>query len=179
MSVVAPAADVYGAQIDADIATLQALVNETSTASIVHPDYAARLNQRQIDAVRRYMETGWLNAGSNILATYSAASTDAVGQTLTARVAFLQNLYDNAPAMPPGNVEGYGDSGWTTVASNYAQQLYAAQTALVEHLMALPGGTTAATMLANLTGVQTDPAGIPYSYVFSSVGYTDESIDGD
>jgi|HubBroStandDraft_1064217.scaffolds.fasta_scaffold956910_1 hypothetical protein len=43
--------------------------------------------------------------------------------------------------------------------------------------MDVPSGTSAATILANLTGFQTAPAGIPFVYVFSSVGLTDEWID--
>lgn len=178
MAVTAPAADIYGAQIDAAIAAVQALVTANANPAVL-AQLQLQLNQLQVEAVDHYMVTGWLNAGSNVLATYSAPSWDKVGQTLTARVAFLQNLVNNPPVMPPGNADGYGDSGWTTIASNYEQQLYAAQISLVEHIMDLPGGTSAATMLANLTGVQTAPAGIPFNYVFSSVGYTDETIDGD
>lgn len=178
MTVVAPAVDTAGAAIDAAIAAVQALVTAAKNPA-VQAQLVEQLNQLQVEAVDHYMVTGWLNAGSNVLATYSAPSWDRVGQTLTARIAFLQNLVNNPPVMPPGNKDGYGDSGWTTIASNYEQQLYAAQISLVEHIMDLPGGTSAATMLANLTGVQTAPAGIPFNYVFSSVGYTDESIDGD
>lgn len=176
MAVTAPAIDKYGAAIDAQIAVLQALVNANANP-LVQAQLELQLNQWQVEAVDHYMVTGWLNAGSNVLATYSAPSWDAVGQALTARVAFLQNLYNNAPAMPPGNAEGYGSAGWTTVAANYLQQLYAAQVSLVEHIMDLPGGTSAATMLANLTGVQTNPAGIPYQYVFNSVGFTDADVE--
>lgn len=177
MAVTAPSTDVYGAQIDAQIAVLQALVTAAK-----NPPVEARLTQElnswQVRAVEHYMITGWLNAGSNVLVAYSAPAWDSVGKVITARVAFLQNLYNNAPAMPVGNTNGYGDSGWTTIASAYAQMLYAKQIELVEHIMALPGGTPAATMLANLTGVQTAPAGITYNYVFSSVGFTDADIDG-
>lgn len=179
MTVVAPSADTGGIALQAAVTAAQTLVNNTLSSNAVYPQYIAQLNLLQVELVQHFMMTGWLNAGSNILATYSAPSWDKVGQTLTARVAFLQNLVNNPPVMPPGNADGYGDSGWTTIASNYAQQLYAAQVSLVEHLMDLPGGTSAATMLANLTGVQTAPAGIPFNYVFSSVGFTAETIDGD
>jgi hypothetical protein len=176
MAVTAPSADTYGAQIDAQIAVLQALVNANKNPAIEYR-LQQELNRWQVLAVDHYMVTGWLNAGSNILAAYSAPKWDAVGQALTARVAYLQNLYNNAPAPLPGNANGYGSSGWVTVAQNYLQQLYAAQVSLVEHIMDLPGGTSAATMLANLTGAQTDPAGIPYAYAFSSVGFTDMDED--
>ena len=173
MSVVAPPQDIYGAQIDAAIATAQALVNATSTSSIVYPQYVQLLNQLQMQAVDHYMVTGWLSAVV-ILGTYQPATRDAIGQTLLARVNFLQNLFNNAPAPPPGNAEGYGGSGWVTVAQNYATALYAAQITLVEHLMRTTVfGTSAATMLANLTGFQS----FPFEYSFNSVGYTDEWID--
>lgn len=177
MSVVAPSQDTAGIALQAAVAASQTLVNATVASDPRYPQYVAELNLLQIELVTHFMMTGWLNAGTNILATYSAPSWDSVGQSMTARVTYLQNLYDNAPAMPAGNANGYGSSGWTTIASNYFQQLYAAQTALVLHLMDLPGGTTAATMLANLTGVQTNPAGIAYQYKFNSVGFTDEWID--
>ena len=177
MAVTAPTADTAGIALQAQVATVQALVSATSSSKAVYPSYVQMLNQLQVELVDHFMVTGWLNAGSNILATYAAPAWDGVGKVLTARVAVLQNLYNNAPAMPAGNAEGYGDSGWTSVASNYLQQLYAAQIALVERIMDVPGGTSAATMLANLTGVQTAPAGITYAYVFSSFGFTDAWID--
>lgn len=177
MTVTAPSQDTAGVALQAAVAAAQALVNASSTSDPRYPAYVQGLNLLQVELVTHFMQTGWLNAGSNILATYSAPAWDSVGQALTARVAFLQALYNAAPAMPPGNADGYGGAGWTTIASNYAQQLYAAQTALVLHLMDLPGGTTAATMLANLPGVQTNPAGIAYTYKFASVGFTDEWLD--
>lgn len=175
MAVTAPSTDPAGAAIDAQIAVLQALVMANANPRIEY-NLQQQLNQAQVQAVDHYMVTGWLNAAT-ILASYSAPSWDSVGQTITARVAYLQNLYNNAPAMPPGNANGYGDSGWTTLASAYAQLLYAKQIELVEHIMNVPGGTTAATILANMTGTQTAPAGIPYEYVFNSVGFTDAWID--
>jgi hypothetical protein len=171
MAVVAPSTDVYGAAIDARIATLQALVTANKNPRI---EYALQqaLNAAQVEAVDHYMVTGWLSAAV-VLGTYSAPAWDTAGQKIAARVAFLQNLYNNAPAPLPGNANGYGDSGWVTVAQNYAAQLYAKQIELVEHIMNLPGGTSAATMLANLTGSQS----FPFEYTFNSVGYTDAWID--
>lgn len=171
MSVVAPPQDIPGAAIDAQIAVLAALVAANKNPLIEYQLQQA-LNRAQVQAVEHYMVTGWMNAAT-ILAAYSAPSWDHVGQLLTARVAFLQNLFNNAPAPPVGNADGYGGSGWVTVAQNYAAQLYAAQIALVEHIMDLPGGTPAAVMLANLTGFQS----FPFAYVFNSVGFTDAWID--
>ena len=175
MAVVAPTTDPQGAAIDAQIAVLQALVTANKNPLIEY-QLQQQLNLLQMQAVDHYMVTGWLNAAS-ILALYSAPSWDKTGQVITARVAALQNLYNNALVMPVGNANGYGDSGWTTIASAYAQMLYAKQIELVEHIMGLPGGTSAATILANMTGVQTAPAGIPFEYVFNSVGFTDAWID--
>ncbi len=62
-----------------------------------------------------------------------------------------------------------------TVAQNYQAQLYAAQIALVEHIMDVPGGTSAAVMLANLTGFQS----FVFEYSFTSVGFTDAWLDGE
>jgi hypothetical protein len=176
MAVTAPSADTAGAAIDAQIAVLQALVNSTSASAAVYPRYQLELNQWQVRAVMHYMVTGWVNAAA-ILALYSAPTWDAAGQALAARVQWLQNLYNNAPAMPPGNAGGYGGSGWTTIASAFAQMLYSKQMELVEHIMDLPGGTSAATILANMTGSQTAPAGITFDYTFESVGYDDAWID--
>ncbi len=176
MTVIAPPPDTAGAALDAAIATAQALVNKTPQSSVLYPQYFAQLNQLQVQAVDHYMVTGWLNAAA-ILQMYSPQPGDAAGKLLAARVTFLQNLFNNAPPPPPGNVNGYGGSGWVTVAQNYQQQLYAAQIALVERIMSYPGGTSAATILANMTGAQTDPAGIPYQYVFNSVGFTDAWLD--
>lgn len=175
MAVIAPSADTAGAALDAQIAVVQALVTANANPAVL-PQLKLQLNQLQVEAVDHYMVTGWLNAGSNVLATYSAPAWDPTASALAARVADLQALYDNAPTMPVGNAEGYGSSGWTTIASNYLQQLYAAQVSLVERLMDI-GQPTAATMLANLMGVQTAPAGITFAYVFSSVGFTDADID--
>jgi len=176
MSVTAPTIDIAGTALQAQITTQQALVNALSPSAAVYPQYVAQLNLLQVELVCHFMLTGWLNAGSNILATYSAPSWDKLGQAQTTRVVFLQNLFNNAPSPPPGNSEGYGGAGWVTVAQNYQQQLYAEQVKLVMHLMDI-SQPTAATMLANLTGVQTNPAGIAYQYVFNSVGFTDEWID--
>lgn len=174
MAVTAPTTDKYGAQIDASIAVSQALVNRTSNSAPVYPQYALELNQLQVQAVDHYMVTGWLNAAT-ILATYQPPAWDKAGATIVARVAFLQNLVNNAPAMPPGNAFGYGGAGWTTVAAAYQQMLYAKQIELVEHIMALPGGTSAATMLANLTGFQS----FPFEYSFTGVGFDDADDDDD
>lgn len=177
MAVVAPSVDPAGAVIDAQIAILQALVTANTNPRIEY-GLQQTLNLVQVQAVDHYMVTGWLNAAA-ILALYTAPAWDKVGQSLAARVTSLTNLYNKtlAAGMPPGNADGYGDSGWTTIASAYAQQLYAKQIESVEHLMSLPGGTTAATILAGMTGAQTAPGGIVYAYVFSSVGFTDDWID--
>ena len=165
MTVVAPSTDPQGALIDAQIVVLQALVN-ANLKPMVLPQYVLALNQTQVEAVDHYMVTGWLNA-AYVLANFSAPANDRVGQALTTRVAFLQNLTDNAPAMPPGN------NGWTSLAAEYGNLLYAAQISLVEHIMDVPGGTSAATILATLTGYQS----FPFEYVFDSVGYTDVDED--
>lgn len=177
MAVTAPTTDPAGALIDASIATLQALVTANGNPKVEY-QLTQQLNSLQMQAIDHYMVTGWVNAAA-ILAVFSAPSWDKDGQTITTRVTFLQNLYNAAlvTGMPVGNAQGYGSSGWTTIASAYAQALYAKQIELVEHLMNLPGGTSAATMLSTLTGVQTAPAGIVYEYVFSSVGFTDEDIE--
>jgi hypothetical protein len=202
VAVVAPPQDTAGALLDAQIATVFALAykmtaawtcdgpnvtcdNTTFTCDggpgsylLDKYQYLQQLNMLQVQAVDHYMVTGWLNAAS-ILALYSAPPWDVEGQKITTRVAFLQNLYNNAvtAGMPAGNANGYGSSGWTTIASAFAQQLYAKQIELVEHIMNLPGGTSAATILANMTGVQTAPAGITFEYAFNSVGFTDAWID--
>lgn len=174
MTVIAPPADTSGAALDAQIATVQALVTATNPGKAVYPQYLALLTRLQVEAVDHYMVTGWLNAAT-ILATYTAPPWDKVGQAITARVAFLTTLLANATAagMPPGNADGYGGAGWVTVAQNFTQKLYAKQIELVEHLMALPGGTSAATMLSALTGFQS----FPFEYSFTSVGFTDAWID--
>lgn len=170
MPVVAPSTDIPGQAIDAAIAVAAALVSSNTQ---VQAQYVQSLNQLQMQAVDHYMVTGWLNAAT-ILATYQPPSWDKAGAVIKARVAFLQNLVNNAPVMPVGNVEGYGGSGWTTLAQAYAQMLYAKQIELVEHIMQLPGGTPAATMLANLTGVQS----FVFEYSFTGVGFSDSWIDG-
>lgn len=172
MTVLAPPTDPAGALLDAQIAVLVALIAATPASSPVLASYQQQLNTLQVEAVDHYMVTGWLNAAT-ILALYSAPSWDKPGQTIAKRVAFLQNLFNNAPAPLPGNANGYGSAGWVTVAQNYATALYAKQIELVEHIMNLPGGTSAATMLANLTGFQS----FPFEYVFNSVGFTDAWID--
>lgn len=174
-TLLAPPPDTAGAQIDEQIAVLQAFVNTNANPLIAY-QMQQQLNQWQVEAVVHYMATGWANAGA-ILAVFQPPLWDVPGQALARRVAFLQNLVNNPPAMPPGNASGYGSDGWTTIAASYAQKLYAAQTALVNRLMDLPGGTTAATILSTMTGAQTAPGGIPYAYKFSSVGFTDEDIE--
>jgi hypothetical protein len=180
VAVTAPPVDKPGAALDASIATLQALVTANRNPS-VETQLQQMLNNLQVGAVIHYMVTGWLNAGSNILAVYGPPSWDVVGQKILKRVGELTVIQANAvtAGMPPGNADGYGGSGWTTIASAYAQQLYAKQMELVQHIMDVPGGTSAALMLANLTGVQTNPAGIPFEYSFSSVGFTDADNEGD
>lgn len=178
MAVVAPSQDTAGAALDAQIRTVNQLIENTSASSPVRASYLQLLNTLQVEAVDHYMVTGWLNAAT-ILATYTAPAWDKVGQGLTARVIALQVLYNTAlvTPMPVGNANGYGDSGWTTLAASYLQTLYAKQIELVEHIIDVPGGTSAATILAAMTGVQTDPGGVPYQYVFDSVGFTDAWID--
>jgi hypothetical protein len=172
MTVVAPPTDIYGAQIDAQIATVVALIATTPASSPVMANYLQELNALQVSAVEHYMVTFWLWPAT-ILATFQPLKNDKAGQALLTRVNFLQNLFNNAPAPPPGNVEGYGGSGWVTVAQNYAGQLYAAQVSLVERIMNCPGATSAATILATMTGFQQQP----YEYVFNSTGFTDAWID--
>lgn len=171
MTVVAPPQDSAGAALDAQIAQVQALVNANRNP-LTLAQLVALLNQLQVEAVDHYMVTGWLNAAT-ILETYTVPPADGPGNLLLARVAFLQNLVNNAPVPPAGNADGFGAGGIVTVAQNYQQQLYAAQIALVEHIMDVPGGTSAATMLANLTGFQS----FVFEYTFTSVGFTDAWID--
>lgn len=172
MAVTAPTTDIYGAQIDATIAASQALVNRTSKSAPVYPQYLLELNQLQVQAVDHYMVTGWLNAAT-ILAAYSPPASDAEGAKMLSKIAFLKNLIATAPPMPPGNANGYGGAGWTTVTAAYSQFLYAKQIELVERIMNLPSGTSAATMLASLTGVQS----FPFEYAFVGVGFDEEDID--
>lgn len=176
MTVVAPPVDAPGAAIDARIAAIQTLVNANKNPSVLY-QLVQNLDQAQREAVNHYMVTGWLNAAT-IIATYTAPSWDRVGQAKLVRIAALQNLVNNPQVMPPGNANGYGGSGWTTILADSQQKLYAAQMDLVQYIMGLPGGTSAATMLANLTGFQTAPGGIPFNYKFNSVGFTDAWIDG-
>lgn len=171
MTVTAPSQDTAGAALDAQIATVQALVSAARNPAVL-AQHVALLNRLQVEAVGHYMVTGWLNAAT-VLATYSAPKADKDGQRIATRVAFLQNLFSNAPAPPPGNAFGYGGAGWVTVAQNYAAALYAKQIELVEHLMDVPGGTSAAAILATLTGFQS----FPFEYSFTSVGFTDAAID--
>ncbi len=161
MTVVAPPLDAPGAALDAQIAIAQALVTANKNPLVLYQNQQL-LNALQVEAVDHYMVTGWLNAAT-ILATYKAPINDPVGAALTARVNALQTLTNNAPAMPAGN------NGWTSLAAEYAQLLYAAQISLVERIMDVPNGTRAATILAALTGFQS----FPFEYVFNSVGYTD------
>lgn len=172
-TLLAPAPDTAGAKIDAQIAVLQALIDASPITAF---RYEQALNQYQVEAVDHYMVTGWANA-ARILTIFTPPTFDPVSQVLAARVAFLQNRVNNPPVMPPGNADGYGDSGWTTIAARNVQELYIAQVALVERMMDVPGGTTAATIIAGMTGIQTDPAGIPFAYKFASVGFTDADID--
>jgi hypothetical protein len=165
MSVVAPPLDKDGAALDAQIATIQALVNSNANL-LTRYQQTQYLNLLQVEAVDHYMVTGWLNAAT-ILATYSAPSWDKLGQALTARVAFLQNLVNTAPLNNPTNPIT------ANPLSNYQQQLYAAQISLVERIMDVPGGTPAATILAAMTGFQS----FTFEYVFSSIGSTTTSED--
>lgn len=171
MAVIAPSTDPAGAALDAQIATAQTLVNANRNP-LTLAQLVLLLNQLQVQAVDHYMVTGWLNAAT-ILATYQPAAWDKEGQKIKTRVAFLQNLVNNAPTPPVGNADGYGASGIVTVAQSYAQMLYAKQIELVERIMDVPGGISAATMLANLTGFQS----FVFEYTFSSVGFTDAWID--
>lgn len=171
MTVVAPPTDPAGAALDAQIAVVQALVTANKNPAVLALNQQL-LNQLQTAAVDHYMVTGWLNAAT-ILQTYSAPAWDKTGAQIGARVAFLQNLFNNAPAPLPGNANGYGSAGWVTVAQNYAIALYAKQIELVEHIMNTPGGTTAAAILAAMTGFQS----FPFEYVFNSVGFTDAWLD--
>lgn len=167
LAVRAPPPDLPGALLDAQIAVAQVLV-VTNNNPRTQYYYQQQLNQLQVEAVDHYMVTGWLNAAT-VLATFQPPSWDNAGQTLKARVAFLQALVNNPPVMPTGNHDGFGDSGWTTVLQNYQAALYAAQIALVEHIMDVPGGTSAATILCSFNGSQS----FVFEYAFSSVGFTD------
>lgn len=165
MAVTAPPLDAGGAALDAQIATVQALVNANSNLLTLY-QLQQYLNQLQVNAVDHYMTTFWLNAAT-ILATYSAPVWDKVGQVLTARVASLQTLVNNAPANNPTNPVT------ANPLSNYQQQLYQAQMELVNRIIDVPGGTSAATILASMTGFQSQP----FEYVFTSIGSTDTEGD--
>lgn len=171
MTVTAPPQDKPGAVLDAQIALVQALITANKNPLVLY-QLQQQLNLMQAGAIDHYMVTGWLNAAT-ILQTYTPPAWDKIGQLIGQRVTFLQNLVNNAPAPPPGNANGYGSAGWVTVAQNYRQALYAKQIELVEHIMSLPGGTTAATMLAGLTGFQS----FPFEYSFNSVGFTNMDED--
>lgn len=171
MTVTAPPQDAPGAAIDSQIASVQALITANKNPRTLS-GLQQQLNRLQVQAVDHYMVTGWLNAAT-ILQTYTAPPWDVPGQRIKARVAFLQNLVNHPPTPPPGNANGYGSAGWVTVAQNYQQALYVKQIELVERIMDLPGGTTAAVMLANLTGAQS----FPFEYSFTSVGFTDLDED--
>lgn len=158
----APPADLPGQKLDAELDVVYVLAANDPVR------YDALLNKLEVQAVDHYMVTGWLNAAT-VLAMFQPPSWDKVGQALKVRVAFLQNLINNPPVMPVGNHYGYGDSGWTTILQNFQQQLYAAQIQLVEHIMDLPGGTSASTILNTFTGSQS----FPFAYRFASVGFTE------
>lgn len=172
MTVVAPPQDIPGQALDAQIATVQALVTANKNPLVLY-QLQQQLKALHVQAVDHYMVTGWLNAAT-ILQTYTAPPWDVVGQRIVARVAYIQGLVNSPPVAPVGNADGYGASGWVTVLQNYQVALYAKQIQLVEHIMNLPGGTTGGTILANLTGFQS----FPFEYVFNSVGFTDAWLDG-
>lgn len=166
-TVVAPPQDAPGAALMASIiAAEQAAIAAESASSPTVPAFLALINQLQVQAVDHFMVTGWLNAAS-ILALYQPPAWDQVGQTLAARVAFLQNLVNiTPPAVGLPNNVGF--------LANFQQQLYQAQIQLVEHIMDLPGGTSAMTILTTMTGFQS----FPFEYVFTSIGSTDtEAMD--
>lgn len=162
MAVVAPPLDTGGIVLDAQIAVVQGIVNANRNLQTLYQAQQL-LGQLQVEAVDHYMITGWLNAAT-ILATYSAPSWDRVGQVLTARVASLQTLVNNAPAVNPNNPPT------ANPVVNYAIQLYQAQMELVNRIIDVPGGTSAATILAAMTGFQS----FTFEYVFSSVGDTQD-----
>lgn len=165
MAVVAPSTDPPGAALMAQVAVAQSLVTANANPPVLYQNQQL-LNMLQVEAVDHFMATGWLNA-AYILQNYTPPAWDSTGQTILARVAFLQALVNNAPPPNPGAFD------FTSVAASYAVLLYAKQVELVEHIMNFPGGTPAATMLANLTGFQS----FPFEYTFNSVGFTDEWID--
>lgn len=170
MTVVAPPTDIPGQALDAQIATVQALVTANRNPLVEYLQIQ-QLHALQAQAVDHYMVTGWLNAAT-IIAAFPSPIWDLEGQRLTKRVAYLQTLVNNPPTPPPGNAAGYGSAGWTTVGAAYTQMLYAKQIELVEHTMNYPT-TTAAVMLSTLTGFQS----FPFEYVFNSVGFTDAWLD--
>lgn len=162
MAVVAPPLDAGGAALDAQIAVCQSIVNANRNLQTLY-QATQLLGQLQVEAVDHYMVTGWLNAAT-ILLSYSAPAWDKVGQILTARVASLQTLVNNAPAVNPSN------PATANPVVNYKVQLYQAQSQLVDRIIDVPGGTSAATILAAMTGFQS----FTFEYVYSSVGSTED-----
>jgi hypothetical protein len=166
MTVTAPPLDTQGALLDAQIATVQALVTANANPAVLYQNQQL-LNALQIQAVDHYMSTGWLNAGT-ILATYTAPVGDKTGAALLKLVTDAQTLVTNAPPADPRA------DGIVSPLEVYQQYLYQKQTELVDYIMTTPAGTRAATILANLTGFQS----FPYDYVFSSIGFTSEALEG-
>lgn len=166
MTVLAPPLDTAGAALDAQIAVVQALVTANKNPLVLYQNVQL-LNSLQMQAVNHYMSTYWL-AADVILASYSPPAWDKVGARLLTRIAGLQTLVNNAPLPNPLA------SGWTDPANGYKILLYQTQTECVDYMMALPGGTTAATLLSAMTGSQSRP----FDYVFSSVGFTSEALEG-
>lgn len=166
MTVTAPPADIPGAALDAQIAVVQALVNANKNPLVLYQNQQL-LNSLQMQAVDHYMTTGWLNAAT-ILASYSPPAWDKVGARLLAYIASVQALVNNAPAPNPLAF------GWVNPLLCYQQLLYQKQQECVDYMMALPGGTTAATLLSAMTGFQS----FVFEYVYSSVGFTSEALEG-
>lgn len=177
MTVTAPTIDVFGTALQAQVTAAQTLVNATSVSSVQYPSYAYQLDQLQRALVVHFMMTGWLHAGTNILASFSPPAWDKVGQANKTRIATLQTLVNNAPVTPPLPADPGSAQATKSIQYSYQQWLYNAQVDQVQHLMDLPGGSSAASMLSTLTGVQTTVPGYKYQYSFSSVGFTDEWID--
>lgn len=162
MAVVAPPLDKGGIELDAMIAVAQGIVNANQNLQTLY-QATQLLGQLQVEAIDHYMTTGWLNAAT-ILASYSPPAWDKVGKALTARVAFLQALVNAAPAVNPNNPPT------ANPVVNYRIQLYQAQMELVNRIIDVPGGTSAATILAAMTGFQS----FTFEYVFSSTGSTED-----
>lgn len=193
VGVIAPPPDTAGIILQAQVATVQAIANESSTNPMVLSQAQQLLNQLQVELVDHFMVTGWLNAatilgtpavandiltesgayeaaesgvriaadaGGTLAVGYGPPAWDKTGQMLLAGIANTQALVNaTAPTSP--------------VLSNYQQLLYQQQRELVDYVMALPGGTSAATILATMTGFQS----FPFEYTFTSVGFTDQEID--